>query len=46
MEEEMTKNISENKLDNNIYLLGFQSNPYIYIKKSKMMLWGSLSAKG
>ncbi|MGM9876374.1 MAG: glycosyltransferase [Bacilli bacterium] len=42
MEEEMKKYISENKLDNNVFLLGFQSNPYIYIKKSKMMLLTSI----
>ncbi len=42
MYDELNKYIKENKLNNNIFLLGFQVNPYVYIKSSKIMLLTSI----
>ena len=42
MYDELNEYIKENKLNNNIFLLGFQANPYVYIKNSKIMLLTSI----
>lgn len=42
MYDEIKEYIENNKLDKNIFLLSFKDNPYVYIKKSKMMLLTSI----
>lgn len=42
MFEEIKDYINTNNLNKNISLLGFQSNPYVYIKNSKVMLLTSI----
>ena len=42
MYDEVDNFIKNNKLEKNIYLLGFQTNPYGYIKKSKIMMLTSI----
>ncbi len=41
-EEYLRKLIKEFKLENNIYLLGHKSNPYVYLNKSNVFVFSSL----
>lgn len=38
----LKKLIQELKLENSVYLLGHKSNPYVYLKKSKLFVFSSL----
>jgi glycosyltransferase involved in cell wall biosynthesis len=40
--EQMNDEILNKKLDNNVRMLGFQSNPYKYMKNSKILIMTSL----
>ena len=42
MYDELEEYINNNNLNNNVFLLGFQTNPYVYIKNSKIMLLTSI----
>jgi len=42
MYDELKEYINNNNLNNNVFLLGFQTNPYVYIKNSKIMLLTSI----
>ncbi|MDY3959629.1 glycosyltransferase [Romboutsia timonensis] len=41
-EEYLRKLIKELKLENNVYLLGHKSNPYVYLSKSNLFVFSSL----
>lgn len=42
LEEELKSKVKEYGIEENVYFLGFQENPYKYISKSKIMLMTSL----
>ncbi|MGY8913983.1 MAG: glycosyltransferase, partial [Flavobacteriales bacterium] len=41
LEEELLNMISEKSLEDNVFLLGFDNNPYKYLKKADLFIFGS-----